>query len=48
MKLRRLLFIVPLCLALGACLDPTGPRFPDDTEEQEEPEQNQLVVARGH
>jgi hypothetical protein len=45
MKLRRLLYIVPLCLVLASCLDPTGPRLPDEDEDPDQnPDTQQLVV----
>jgi hypothetical protein len=49
MKLRRLLFVIPLSLMLAACLEPTAPRFPDHGEDdKEEPNQNELVVTLPH
>jgi hypothetical protein len=33
MRIRRLLlFILPLALLLGACVDPSGPRLPSDDD----------------
>lgn len=50
MKLRRLLFILPLALALAACLDATGPRLPDepDTPDDEPPHTGLVIDAQGH